>query len=539
MSASTLSSYSNRSKPMSGMALAFLAALAVGLALFYRLPDLGLRPMHTDEAILGMKFIDMCKQGRFDYDPHDFHGPVLHYATWVYGTLAGWGDSMGITEADLRRVVVVFGVLLVLSTLLVTDALGRSATAIAMLIMAVSPMMVFYSRYYIMEVPYVLWLALFMFGCWRFSVYESWLWLVLVGASLGLMHATKETFVINMMAMLCGWVAAKLLTDGFEHRNRGLHLSIGRNRHFIQWPWIWGGLIALVVSVMLFSGFFRFWDDVKESFTTYGSYAHRSTGAGHEKPWYYYLSVLLWTKDFFLWTEAMIGGLAVVGMIHAFTGRFQREEPRKAFLVFLSVYALVALAFYSIIPYKTPWTFLSVQHVLTLLAGVGAQVVFAQSQSRLWKGFCSMLLIAGLYHLCAQSMFTIRDRGRANLRGPYVYSHTTSSAMQLVEKLRDLAEFQKADFSAQVITMDAGWPLPWYLRGQSKVGYQTEVPSGLNASVIVVDQAMAADVRASQKDKQFVSDVYGMRGPGTNVVLLIEKGLWDAYTAAKAKGKVP
>ena len=101
MSSSTLSSYSNRSKPMSGLALAFLAALAVGLALFYRLPDLGLRPMHTDEANLGVKFIDMCKQGRFDYDPHDFHGPVLHYATWVYGTLAGWGDSMAITEADL------------------------------------------------------------------------------------------------------------------------------------------------------------------------------------------------------------------------------------------------------------------------------------------------------------------------------------------------------------------------------------------------------------------------------------------------------
>jgi hypothetical protein len=109
--------------------------------------------------------------------------------------------------------------------------------------------------------------------------------------------------------------------------------------------------------------------------------------------------------------------------------------------------------------------------------------------------------------------------------------------MQLVEKLRDLAAFQKGDFSAQVITMDAGWPLPWYLRGQSKVGYQTTVPEGLDASVIVVDQAMAAEVRARLKDRQFVSDVYGMRGPGTNVVLLVEKGLWDAYTAAKAKDK--
>jgi uncharacterized protein (TIGR03663 family) len=535
MSTSTLSSYSNRTKPMSGWALAFLAIVAVGLACLYRLPDLGLKPMHTDEAILGMKFIDMCKQGRFDYDPHDFHGPVLHYVTWIYGTVMGWKDSMAITEADLRQVVAMVGILLVLSTLLATDALGRLATGLAMLMMAVSPMMVFFSRYYIMEVPYVLWLALFIFGCWRFSVYESWLWLALAAGSVGLMHATKETFIINMGAMLCGWVAAKMLTDGFEHRNRGMHLSIGRSRHFIEWPWLWGALVALVVSVLLFSGGFRFWDDVKESFTTYASYAHRSTGVGHEKPWYYYLTVLLYTQEFFVWTEAMIVVLAGFGMLHAFTGRFQREEPRKAFLVFLSVYALVALAFYSVIPYKTPWTILSVQHVLTLLAGVGAQFLFGLSSSRIWKSICTIAMVAGLYHLCAQSMFTIRDRGRANLRGPYVYSHTTPSAMQLVEKLRDLAKFEGDKFAAQVITVDSGWPLPWYLRKQSHVGYQTTVPEKLDADVIVVDQAFAADVRARLKDKQFVSDVFGMRGPGTNVVLLVEKKLWDAWSASKAR----
>jgi uncharacterized protein (TIGR03663 family) len=535
MSSPKLSSYSRKIKPLSGWVVAFLAVVAMALAAFYRVPDLGLRPMHTDEAILGMKFIEMCKLGHFDYDPHDFHGPALHYASWIYGALAGWGDALNVTEAQLRMVVAVFGLMLVLSTLLVTDALGRLATGLAMLMMAVSPMMVFYSRYYIMEVPFVLWLALFMFGCWRFSVYESWLWLVLAAGSLGLMHATKETFVINMMAMLCGWVAAKLLTDGFEHRNRGLHLSIGRTRRFIEFPWLWGAGIAALVSVALFSGGFRFWDDVVESVTTYGSYAKRSTGVGHEKPWYYYLTVLFYTKDWYVWTEAMIGVLAGFGMLHAFTGRFQREEPRKAFLVFLSVYALVALAFYSIIPYKTPWTFLSVQHVLILLAGVGAQFLFGLSNGRIWKALCTLAMIAGLYHLCAQSMFTIRDRNRANLRGPYVYSHTTSSAMQLVEKLRDLAAFQKDAFSAQVINADAGWPLPWYLRHQSKVGYQTTVPEKLDATVIVVDQALASEVRAKLRDKEFVSDVFGMRGPGTNVVLLVEKKLWDSFMAAKPR----
>ena len=108
----TLSSYS-KVKPMSGVALAVMAVLAIGLACFYRMPDLGLRPMHTDEAIHGVKFIELCETGRFNYDPSDFHGPVLHYLTWCYGSLAGWENVSWVTEADLRRVVAVLGILLV------------------------------------------------------------------------------------------------------------------------------------------------------------------------------------------------------------------------------------------------------------------------------------------------------------------------------------------------------------------------------------------------------------------------------------------
>lgn len=517
---------------MSGVALAVMAVLAIGLACFYRMPDLGLRPMHTDEAIHGVKFIELCETGRFNYDPSDFHGPVLHYLTWCYGSLAGWENVSWVTEADLRRVVAVLGILLVLSTLLATDALGRLATGMAMLFMAVSPMEVFYSRYYIMEVPFVLWLALFMFGCWRFSVRQRWSWLVLAGASVGLMHATKETFVLNLAAMLCGWVAARLMTEGFEQRGRGMLLSIGRNRKFIQWPWLWGALIAATVSVMLFSGFFRFWDDVTQSVTTYGSYAHRSGGAGHEKPWHYYLTLLFWRKDTFLWTEAGIGVLAIIGMLNAFFGRFQREEARRAFLIFLSTYSLVALAIYSVIPYKTPWTFLSVQHALILLAGVGAQVLLGFSRRATWRFVWAVLMIGGVYHLCAQSMFTIRDRGQANLRGPYIYSHTTTNAMKLVQKLRALYEFKKEGFALQVINIDSGWPLPWYLRNIPAIGYQTQVPEVVDAPIIVVDADLATTVQTRLKGKTYESDIFGLR-PGVNVVLLVEKSLADAFRASK------
>jgi predicted membrane-bound mannosyltransferase len=299
-------------------------------------------------------------------------------------------------------------------------------------------------------------------------------------------------------------------------------------------------LLGVTVSVMLFSGFFRHWDDVGESVTTYGNYLHRSDGAGHAKPWHYYLGVLLYTRDYYTWSEAMVVGLALVGVFYTFTGRFQRQEERKSFLVFLSIYAFSSLFVYSIIPYKTPWTLMSVEYALVLLAGVGVQHLFGLFKSPLWRMICIVGMVGGLYNLCAQSMFSIHDphilpdgTSPPNLRGPYVYSHTTTAAMKLVQRLRDLSVFQGKDFNAQVINVDSGWPLPWYLRDMKNIGYQTHVPETLTASVVVVDADLAAQAMGRANGKSYVSDIYTLR-PGLNVMLEVEKGLWDAFIKSRS-----
>ncbi len=522
-----------------------LAGLALGLACFYRLPDLGLRPMHTDEAILATKFADMVKAGRFNYDPRDYHGPVLHFLTYVYGNIAGWKGADTLTAENFRQVPAVLGVLLVLVTALFSKGLGRMATAFAMLMLAVSPLQVFFSRYYIMEVPFELELALFMAACWRYSKSENPFWILVAGVMLGMLHATKETFVINLAAMFLGWLGAQFLSEGFTDRNRSLFLSLGRDRHLVRWPWIWVALVGIVVSVMLFSGFFRFWDDVPESVTTYLSYLGRSGGAGHAKSWHYYLGELLYTKDYYTWTEIAVVALAGVGVFYTFTGRFQREEERKAFLVFLSIYVFASLAAYSIIPYKTPWTLMSVEYALILLAGVGAQHLFGIFKGRVWRSACTIGMIAVIYHLCAQAMFSIHDphtlpdgTSPPNLRGPYVYSHTTTTALKLMQKIRDLAEFQKGEFSAQVINVDSGWPMPWYLRDIKNIGYQTEVPEKLDASVIVVDTTMATAALSKIDGKEYDAEPYGLR-QGVNVMLMVKKSVLEAFTKAKKDGGAP
>ena len=55
--------------------------LFICLALAFRLPQLDRRPMHNDEGLNAMKFRSLWVTNDYTYDPTEFHGPTLPYAT--------------------------------------------------------------------------------------------------------------------------------------------------------------------------------------------------------------------------------------------------------------------------------------------------------------------------------------------------------------------------------------------------------------------------------------------------------------------------
>ena len=505
-----------------------LVLLALVLAADFRFPYLDQRPMHTDEAILATKYVDFWKSGVFQYDNKDYHGPGLHNLTRAYGWFAGWTHPDQLTDAKLRTVVAVCGMALILITLLAADGLGRLGTALAMLLMAVSPMMVFYSRYFIMEVPLVLWVSLFLVSCWRYSQSKRTLWLIAAGIALGFQHATKETFILNLGAAACGWIAVKLVCGGFSERpTNQLILSSSNRRAGKTWPWV--VVPAVVVSVGLFSSGFKNWQAVTDSVTTYGHYLSRSEGAGHEKPWHYYLTLIFWRKDGVVWSEALIGGLGIVGMLHAFFG-LHRSNARRAFQIFLSIYTLALFTVYSILSYKTPWAILSAQYSLTLLAGVGGASIWHWLEGRISKLAAVALMTAGVWHLCSQTGLAIHEY-RTDPRNPYVYSHTSTNILPLVDRVRQLAQIRPAGFSVQVISRDSGWPLPWYLRKMRDVGYQMETPDQLTAPVIIADIDRKAEIEAKLAGRAYESSsLYGLR-PNVMLVMFVEQSLWDQFRA--------
>src|SRR5436190_18108390 len=196
-----------------GSALALLLAVSGALAL--RVPSLDRRPLHNDEAVNAIKVTELWRQGRYAYDPDEYHGPTLHYATLPFLWLSGARNADELADATLRLAPVAFGVGLILLLPLLADGLGRHAVGWAAIFTAISPAMVFYSRYFIHEMLLLFFTALTLGAGWRYAQTRAARWAVLTGAGVGLMLATKETFVITVAAMglaaiaTIGWTAPR------------------------------------------------------------------------------------------------------------------------------------------------------------------------------------------------------------------------------------------------------------------------------------------------------------------------------------------
>src|SRR3954463_4865240 len=90
----------------------FLLVALFGLLV--RLPQLGARPMHTDESVNAYIVGQMLAGRSFHYDPHDRHGPLLAALALPVVRLQGAKDFSGLSEAELRLTSVIAGTLTIL-----------------------------------------------------------------------------------------------------------------------------------------------------------------------------------------------------------------------------------------------------------------------------------------------------------------------------------------------------------------------------------------------------------------------------------------
>ena len=475
--------------------LLFLIVLAGGVS--FRLWRLGDRPMHTDEAVHAEKFEALLKKGFYRYDPSEFHGPTLNYFTLVSARMRGEATYPEIDEATLRIVPAVFGILLMLSPFFFIDGLNKRSVLFCTMLLAFSPAFVFYSRYYIQEMQLVCFTAFFLGSLWRSIRSGKLIWFLLSGVFLGLMHASKETFVFSIIAAVAALIACA---------------SIKQNSFKIKYWHLAAGLCAAIMtSVLFYSSFGSNWQGVVDSVTTYAVWFKRAGGQSvHVHPWYYYLDLLTWLEFFepLTWNEDVMVVLSVIGIFFAFNRRaIYNNKP--ALIYFWAIYTVVLTMIYCLIPYKTPWCMLSFLFGMAILSGFVLDWLIGISQTR-WKKMITggLIVVFVLVSPIFQS-WMLNFRYFEKPSNPYVYAHTSNDVYEMVERIGQAASVSENGKDTLIQIVAAGddyWPLPWYLRTFTRVGYHNKMDASVCDAPIIIANAL--------QEQEILETLYSAPKPG-------------------------
>jgi uncharacterized protein (TIGR03663 family) len=503
-----------------------VAALVVGLAL--RLARLDARPMHHDEANQAVKFGALLETGDYRYDASDHHGPTLYYLTLPVAWLRGQRSLAALDVSTVRLVPIAFGAALILLMAAFGRGLGRPAAVAAAFLAAASPALTYYSRFYIQETAFTFFALAFLFAAGRYVLRPTLTGALWVGLLAGLAIATKETWMIVLpVAGLAVLGAATWSGVPLPTRRMAGHVLAAL-------------LVVLAVSVIFYSSFFAHPGGIADWLRSFPIYRARGLGDGrHEEAWSYYVGLLAWSRSGgVVFSEALVLSLAAIGAVAAIAGRPRDAAPGGPGGSFwpraIVIDSVMTAAVFSAIPYKTPWNLLPFYAGLVLVAGYGASRLVALARPRVLRVAVLLFLAAATWQLGAQA-WRAAVRYGADPRNPYVYAHTTTDFLRLAARIEGLAAVHP-DGAKVLIKVVAGpyeqWPLPWYLRRFTRVGYWPHASEAMpldQAPIIVSSQDEDPTIDAALGDR-YVTEFYGLR-PGVLLTLRVERGLWERFIA--------
>jgi uncharacterized protein (TIGR03663 family) len=123
--------------------------LITAIAIFLRVYWIDLKPLHHDEGVNGFFLTTLFREGVYKYDAGNYHGPTLYFFALAFTKL------FGLETFAIRYSIGIFGVGMVVLTFCLRRYLGSVGALSAGLFLALSPGMVFVSRYFIHEIIFV------------------------------------------------------------------------------------------------------------------------------------------------------------------------------------------------------------------------------------------------------------------------------------------------------------------------------------------------------------------------------------------------
>ncbi|HEV8593522.1 MAG TPA: glycosyltransferase family 39 protein [Pyrinomonadaceae bacterium] len=560
----------------------WLAACSVitAIAAFLRFYDLALKPFHHDEGVNGFFLTTLFRDGVYKYDPANYHGPTLYYIAVAFV------EVFGLKTVPVRASVAIFGVLTVVLTFFLRRYIGTIGSLSAGLFIALSPGMVFISRYFIHEIFFVFlslgvvisvvyfidqrkagvfaitWMALILLACFSPSAIK-------MGTAFGGNNPTsvwairsgffiiEAVLVFLVMRMLLAWnegrpiyllLAVSCVSLMFATKETAF-ITIGTMAIACGCVWIWQKISRRdeIVNNEI--------NDVTLNWREFalgmGKSIDRTLIIAAATALFVYVFVLffssffthpegvrsafeaytLWLKTgskdhtqngFWAYVKWMWEAEAPMLILSALGTAIAFIKARHRFAMFAGLWAFGLLLAYSIIPYKTPWLALSFLLPMCLVAGYGINELFASV-----KPLAIFLVIAAAGMMAYQTIdlnfYRYDDEDTA-----YVYAHTKRQFLDMVREIERYAEKSGNGKNARIeIVSPDYWPLVWYLNDYPKAVFHGSIADADQSDIIVAkkDEQDAAVISKYSARYRYVG-TYALR-PGVDLMLLVRKDIAD------------
>ena len=470
------------------------------IAAVLRFYNLNLVPLHHDEGVNGNFLVRLVREGFYQYDPANYHGPTLYYFAaiipWITKLLFGSAtrDNYGLTTFNIRLITVLFGLGTIVLVFLLRRRLGTVATLAAALLLAVSPGAVYLSRYFIHESLFVFFTLGIVVACvWAYDRRNPG-YLIWAGACAVLLFATKETAMISAAVL----IIALVLTVGYMHFTRKQVVQYGSKRNKPD-SWInrliaeMGGTGSVVralattlfvffsLYLLFYSSFFTNNKGIADSLQTFAVWS--KTGAtAHVHPASMYLT----------WLFSMEAPLLLLGALGA---AIVVLKPKNSFALFSALWSFGLIAAYSLIPYKTPWLMLNFVMPLALISGYAIQTIYEMDHAQLRLAAAVLLVAVGVATYQSIDLNFV-NYDNDNPKYVYVYAHTRRGTLDLVNQVEQIAKENTGDLTGITIVSPDYWPLPWYFRNFSRVGYFGRMAAS-SEPMIIANESQKTEVETN------------------------------------------
>jgi len=492
-------------------------AVILALAFFFLFFFLDWKPAQHDEGVNGWFIEEILQQGYYAYDPANYHGPLFHYLMFFFKFL------MGSNLWALRMPAVLFAMASFGVMLLFRPYLGKWTAYAGTLFAAVSPGMIFYSRYGIHESSLLFFSLLALLGFFRFMHLRDRRSLWLLGLGMTGMIVTKETFLIATGCFALAWTALRF----YEKHSPSAEVPELPARDYTARDVLKVCSVCALIYVTLYSGFFLNWKGVAGIFSCFAEWfktgvSDFSEQKGHWKPFIYWAQLFLRYE----WP-------ACLGLLFCFP--LLAPVPRWHRLMMF--YAVANFLAYSLISYKTPWCILQILWPFFFVAAAGLREFIRKGPAHRGIG---IVFLTGLPLLSAAKCISLNFIHYADDREWYPHVQTFEELKAIDERLKRLAARDPNYKHMPIhVVMKSYWPISWLLADFTQDFYYIKnLPLKADGALIFCDVERQKRLEMRLKKSYYVGS-FRLNPAQKETILYYDRDIFKEFFDERAVVFVP